>query len=144
MNEDEWKEDMPSGYLPRTFTDDWDTYSLQTQANNMHRHGHKSHHHKHHRGQPSEHHQEQRQRDWDNQALKNMGVPTDRKEDAPDGYKEHIEWTAGGDNVNTKDEIKYEKEDVVKKAKPLAEESEHVKITFPDQAPPKPEKPKPV
>jgi hypothetical protein len=73
-----------------------------------------------------------------------MGVPTDRKEDAPDGYKEHIEWTAGGDNVNTPDEVKYEIKDVVKKAKVDAEEAEHVKITWPDQAPPKPPKPEPI
>lgn len=73
-----------------------------------------------------------------------MGVPTVYKDNAPDGYHEHVAWVEGGDKVNTPDWNKVEEwDDIKKQAKELAAEAEHKKALYPNMTaePAKVEKP---
>lgn len=72
MNPAEYEADTPRAYS-----------AIQQKSSNMHKKGHK-HHHKH------------RAQEWDNTSLRHMGKQDDFKATAPDGYKEHIEWTPKG------------------------------------------------
>jgi len=43
----------------------------------------------------------EQEKDWDTEGLRHMGTTSVFKENAPDGYKEHIDYVDGDSKVNT-------------------------------------------